>query len=112
MLIRIGIEYLFVLGNGELHDSRGSRKRPVRCVRQFEFHGVWTGFQPDQDHRFAARVDDRPRLPVDVVVQVSNARRDHQGGASEHRKDAQVFGSVLDEDTLQRQLLREGADRR
>jgi len=104
----VGMVYLFLWGNGELHDLRGPRNRPVRRIRQFEFDGVRTRFQSDEDHRFAACVDDRPRLPVDVVVQVSNARRDRQGGASEHRQDTQVFGSLLDEDTPQRQLLGNG----
>ena len=97
--------HLLLRGNHELHDLRGSSKWPVRCVRQFEFHGVWTRFQSDEDHRSAARVDDGPRLLVDLVVQVSHARRDCQGRTSEHRQDAQVFRSILDEYTPQRQLL-------
>ena len=44
-------------------------------VSQFELDLVGTRRQSDEDHGFATRVDDGPCLPIYVVVQVSNSRR-------------------------------------
>src|SRR6478672_419035 len=94
-----------LLRNRELHDLAGPRDRSVRCVRQFELDLVRTGFQSDEDDRFTARVDGRPRLVIDVVMQVSKTWRYGQGRVTEHRQDAQIFGPVLNEDAALDELL-------
>ena len=94
-----------LLRNGELHQLGGPGDRFVCRVRQFELDLVRTGFQSDEDHRFAARVDGRPRLVIHVVVQVSKTWRYRKGGVPKHRQDAQVFGPVLNEDAPLGQLL-------
>ena len=82
-------------GNGELHQLRGPWDRFVCRIRQFDLDLVRTGFQSDEDHRFAARVDDRPRLVIHVVVKVSKPWRYRHSGVPEYRQDAQIFGPVL-----------------
>jgi len=64
--------------------------------RQFESHFVRTWGQSYEDHGFSASIDDGPGLVIHVVVQVSNAWRYLQRSLAEHRKNAQVFGPVLD----------------
>src|SRR5207249_8725744 len=93
-------------GNDELHQLGGACDRLVRRIRQFEPDLVRTRLQSDEDHRFAARVDGRPRLAIHVVVKVSEAWRYRQGSVAVNRQDAQVFGPVLKEDAPQGQLLR------
>src|SRR5258706_6743222 len=94
-----------LLRNRELYDLVGSRDRFVCRIRQFEFDFVRTWFQSDEDDRFTARVDGRPRLVIHVVMQVPKTWRYRKGRVPKHRQDAQVFGPVLDEDAPQGQLL-------
>jgi len=87
---------LFRSWNCELDEFCRPLDRFVRGIRQFELDLMRTRCHSDEDQRFAARVDDRPRLAIDEVVKVSNTWRDRQGGVSEHRQDAQVFSTILD----------------
>src|SRR4030095_11331064 len=86
----------------------GAWNRFVRRIRQFELDLMRTRLQSDEDHRFAARVDGRPRLAIHVVVEVSEAWRYRHGRVAGQRQGAQVFGPVLDEDAPQGQLLGNG----
>ena len=97
-----------LLRSRELDDLAGPRDRFVRRVRQLQLDGVRTRLQADDDDRFTARVDDRPRLAVHVVVQMSDPWRHAESRVPEHRQYPQVFGAVLDEHAPERQLLRNG----
>src|SRR4030095_13149238 len=81
-----------LLRNRELDDLAGPRDRFVRRVRQLQLDGVRTRLQADEDDLFTARVDDRPRLAVHVVVQMSDPWRHAESRVPEHRQYPQVFG--------------------
>jgi hypothetical protein len=66
---------------------------------------VRTRFQSDEDYRLGARVDDRPRLAVDVVVQVSEARGLSKGGARHHDLLVEVIEEIVKASVVQLQGL-------
>lgn len=75
----------------------------MRYIGQLEPHFVRPRRQSHEDYRFAAGIDRWPGLIVDVIVQMSDARRHLQSGFAKYRKDAQIFSSVLDKHASQSQ---------
>src|SRR5208282_6380009 len=90
--------------HGELHQLGSAWDRSMYRIRQFQANFVRTRRQSYEDHGFAAGIDNGPGLVIDVIVQVSNAWRYVQRSFAEHRENAKVFGSILDEYASQSQL--------
>lgn len=84
------------VGDGERHGL--ASEHSVHGVGQLEEDAVLPGGESDEDHRFAARVDEVPARVVDRDVDMTDARGHRERALAKHRQDAQMLGPVLDED--------------